>query len=235
VSKYTFAVVGDPHIGSRYCCENELLDFCTYAHKRGAERLFVAGDLLEGILNHSTFLRGGFDDQCRLVSELLPYREGSRYEVITGNHCASFERIAGIEAIAAVRNHLCYEHGRRDFVYHGQRCADVRVPILGHRETVRMVHPNGGAIRSLLPLRRFVECALERPTFLIVGHFHSPAYLPYLGVHILAPGAFQSGEGNFSQSLPAPAVIGGWIVDCYRDDDGRLRVCPEVVEYEPSA
>ena len=237
--KWSIALVGDLHFGSRYCKKEYIQDFYERAEASGCSRVLQVGDLLEGMYRHHTprDLDGhGFDEQADIALEYLPKNLPTTY--ILGNHDEKFGE-TGQHPGRGLVNHFKV-NGREDLECIGDRFAVKKVNGL----KVALFHPSFGMAKSnglgVNPVRLVPTSALEKflvttkdrdnPDIVAVGHWHQSAYFKYRGMHVFLCGTFQGPGGSFSNSLSTDPSVGSWIV--HVEEDGKRKIIrPEWVGY----
>lgn len=202
--KIKIGCISDTHLGSYYqqltllrtaykIFDQEKVDFITHS-----------GDLFEGYGMHSDqsfeCFKHGFDDILDYAVENYPEsKRGIRSYFIGGSHDMSYKKQSGANIVRAI----CEK--RSDLIYRGEESASFS--IVGKEWfNINLLHPAGGGsyarsyklqkqtealvssafgqIRSyLLEPDSVAKENLKVPMVLLVGHYHSAAYLPqYLGV-----------------------------------------------------
>jgi hypothetical protein len=212
-----FALIGDTHCGSKWCCEQELADFYDYAIGLGVTRFYHSGDIVAGYHAkwRSELLATGMDDQMAIAFDMLPLRQGATTHFITGNHCDKYHRTAG----AAVGVHLeryFRERGRTDLRFIGGNRTTVEVAP-GMR--LGLQHPGGAGGRNLgTTIYGYLQ---EHPSWrdldmYACGHFHRFDYAWRCGVHCFATPCFES-SSVWGRGLRGTPDVGGIVVEV----DGR--------------
>jgi predicted phosphodiesterase len=220
-----FGVTGDTHLCSNEEKLNQLVSFYDICRKMDVKTVFHAGDILDGwgvyrgqqAEVHTFGARG----QAQYVIDHYPKVKDITTRFITGNHDASWWKLAGIdigELIAA---------GRPDMDYLGMDQADVKLGSV----TIRLHHGDGGGAYALsYKGQRFAEQipSGQKPHVLLLGHYHTAFYFWYRRIHILNVGCFQGQTLFLKRKMLNPAV-GGWIVEMRISADGK-----NVIAFKPA-
>jgi predicted phosphodiesterase len=224
-----FAVISDTHVGSKYCLEDQIVDFVTRAYKEdGVRTIFHPGDILDGVYHHSRWEEShhGYQAQSTRAAKVFPKLPGLRYVGIIGNHDETFEKESGLSVVASLPQ-VFRDAGRDDFELIGARGAYIRyAPKGGRGILVELWHPiGGGAYAVSYKLQRHVEeyGVGQKPDFMFAGHWHQQCYIVRRGVHCFSSGTFHGGGGSFGKALGGAQAIGGWVVRYNQTKDGTVR------------
>ena len=227
--EHVFAVASDLHIGSKFCLEDQLVDFVTRAYKEdGVRTIFGPGDNLDGVYKHSRWdeEHHGFHAQSTRLAKILPQLPGLRYFMIAGNHDETFEKETGMDVCRATEDAF-RRASRHDFQMMGARGAYVRfAPKGGRGVLVELWHPlGGGAYAVSYKLQRHVEeyGVGMKPDFVFAGHWHQQCYIVRRGVHCFLSGTFHGNGSSFGKALGGAQAIGGWVVRFKQTKDGTVR------------
>jgi hypothetical protein len=228
-SEEVFAVISDLHFGSKYCLEEQIVDFVTRAYKEdGVRKIFLPGDNLDGCYRHSKFEESyhGFHPQAQRMARVLPRLKGLSYDGIIGNHDETFDKESGMDVCKATED-VFRREGRDDLRLHAARGAYLRyAPKGGRGVLIELWHPLGGAAYAVsYKLQRHVEeyGVGQKPDFVFAGHWHQMVYVVRRGVHCFSSGTFHGGGGSFSKALGGAQAIGAWVVRYRQTKDGTLR------------
>lgn len=102
------------------------------------------------------------------------------------------------------------------------------------RPTLRIIHPGGGTsyADSYRP-QKIVESYAggDKPTILVIGHYHKTGYYDIRDVAVLQAGCLER-QTPFMRKLSLRAALGFWIVEARFTPDGSLRrFRPEFFKY----
>lgn len=215
--EFTFGVVSDTHLCSTHEKLDELHTIYEIFRKSGITVVFNAGDLVSGwniyAGQESEVHTFGADGQINYFCKNYPRVKGITTYFITGNHCDSWRKIAGInigERIAEKRSDLIYLG-----VYAGT------VELSGVR--VKLYHgERGGAYALSYNSQKVAEqiTSGEKPHILLCGHWHTALYYFYRNIHIIHCGAFE-GQTLYLLRKGINPVVGGWSVRVRVADDKK--------------
>jgi len=206
-----FGVIGDTHAGSLYAHYAALQGFYDHAQRDGVERIFHAGDVLDG---HKVY-RGqefelrdhGLEEQCGRLGKDAPRSVPTSF--ITGNHDQSFKTAAG----APVGRMIADATG---WTFLGEEGARVEWQTPNGPFALQLIHPGGGSSYALSYRAQKIVESLEggtKPDMLAIGHYHKADFMPsYRNVAALQVGTFQR-QTPFMARQGLAAHVGGWIVD----------------------
>ena len=209
-----FGVCGDLHYGNIFERKNEFSAFCALCDKQGIKDVLVCGDVLDGfgIYKGQAFDTHavGFEHQLNWFSKVAPKHDGMRFHFITGNHDASFKKIAGVNVGAAIAIK------RPDWNLIGEDFGDISFRTKSEREyKIQLGHPGGGTAYAIsYKMQKVIESLQggSKPNMLCIGHFHKAEHLPqYRNVDGVQVGCFQA-QTPFMKAMGTPAHIGGWIM-----------------------
>jgi len=229
-----FGVVSDTHLCSKY----QQLSLLHHAYKildeEKVDFIICAGDIVEGRgmyrgQSEETFLYG-YDEQKLYAVENFPRSQrGVKTYVCSGQHDYSFYKSIG----AHLLRYVCEQREDLDFRGDFEASFDVK----GLR--VQVMHPSGSvsyatSYRPQKIAENLVASAVERmrespdviPHVLIFGHWHTPFYMPYMGMHCISAACFQSATPYLRQKGFHP-VIGFWIITLTFNQKGEIvRIVP---------
>lgn len=212
-------VVSDPHIGSVFTQLTLLHEAYGVFRKEGIRDVYNAGDLTEG-----ENMRQGHVYECyvhgseQYVDEVVQYYpkvNGITTHFILGNHDLSFMKHAGQDigrAIARERSDLQYMGISQAYIELTPKCR------------LEMRHPGGGSAYAISYKPQKMIDAMsggDKPSILIVGHYHKAEYIPYRNVHCIQAGTLQA-QSNFMRDHNLAAHVGYWILTVHVNDDGQI-------------
>ncbi len=197
-------IVSDTHLGSKYEALEALHHFYQYAEHEKVKCILHAGDIIDG----GKMYRGqefelhthGADAQINYVLNNYPKNLDTYF--ITGNHCLSHYKEAGVDVGGPL-------HGGK-LHYLGQLQADIDVSGV----VVRLLHPDSGGSYALSYKSQKIAEQIPsgtKPMVLALGHWHTSCYFFYRQMHVINCGAFQTQTPYLMRKGINP-TIGGWIV-----------------------
>ena len=227
-----FGACADLHIGSKYHRPEELKDYAQQVYAAGGQRIFVAGDLLDGTKVYEgqefELTHQGFDEQAQALIDTLPAHPGLVWTFIAGNHDASFHKRVGLEPGEALVSRASAQ-GRKDLHYLGSEDAFVWYGGKhdGEGILIELYHPRkAGAYALSYHLQGYINAMQpgQKPQLLISGHEHSSFFMRYRNVYALKPGTFQSQTPLMVRLRLMPA-LGASILRVKCSDDWSIRSC----------
>lgn len=147
-NRYRFGVVADSHLGSKYERLDALNDIYDRFAKEGIERVYHAGNWIEGEahFNRTEIHVHGMDAQLRYLAAKYPQRPGITTYAVTGNdHEGWYAKREGID-IGDRAESIMRNAGRTDWVNMGYMEAHItlRNANTGKIAVAALVHPGGG-------------------------------------------------------------------------------------------
>ena len=213
-----FGIIGDTHVGSLYFHEGALEGFFRYAREESCERIYVAGDVLDGhrVYKGQEFeLRDiGLDAQVERLSDVTKALPKIPVSFITGNHDQSFKSLAGAPVGKLIEQ-------ATGWTFLGEEQARVEFTLPAGKFSLMLLHPGGGTSYALSYRPQKIVESLEggtKPDLLAIGHYHKAEFIPsYRNVAVLQGGTFQR-QTPFMARQGLAAHVGGWIVDVTKGD-----------------
>jgi len=229
-----FGIVSDTHLGNKHALEEQLHEAYAVFKREGITEVYAPGNLVDG---EKTY-RGqeyeitvmGADSVADYVARTWPKVPG-----VTTYHVASSTCHEGYYLKSAgVLIGRMLEMRRSDMVYLGMDEADVIIHPGEARPVLRIVHPGGGTsyADSYKP-QKIVESygGGEKPTILVIGHYHKGGYYDIRDVAVLQAMCLER-QTPFMRKHSLRAVLGFWIVEATFTPDGSLRrFRPEAFRY----
>jgi predicted phosphodiesterase len=213
-NSYTFAIIGDTHIGSLYDRLDNLGNFYKICKSKGVKEVLHTGDILDGhkIYRGQEFEqhKPGWDAQLNRLVAFYPCEDGVKTLFIAGNHDQSYTKLIGMNVGEAI------EDKRSDLKFIGNDYGTVifNTPS-GRKFDVAVHHPGGGTAYAIsYRLQKIIESLSggTKPAILGVGHYHKSEMLPeYRNICGIQSGCFQA-QTPFMASRGLAAHIGGWII-----------------------
>lgn len=225
-----FAIISDPHFGSKACQITALNTFCEIIRKKGIKHIFMPGDITAGygVYSGQTFDLYAVTSEEQEASVILNLPHGFEWYALGGNHDYSFIKANGHNPLLAI------QHARKDFHYVGFDQADV--PILPGVDA-KLWHPSGGVPYAMsYRLQKGIEQIMtdeltqisrgvkEYPSvrFVFSGHLHIEMQAMFGSINGFQSGAFE-GQTNYLKKKGLVPAIGGWIVKAELDKNGLFK------------
>lgn len=224
-----FGLMGDTQINSKYTQITHLHKFYDICQQEGITTVYHTGDMDEGEemrMGHKyECYHQGADDHIDEIIRVYPKRNGITTKFITGNHDHSLYKRAGFDIGKVIAQ------GRDDFEYLGMSNAII---FLTPNCTLELRHPIDGTAYALsYKIQKMIESMSggEKPNILAVGHYHKASYDFYRNVHAFQTGCFQ-GQTPFTRGKGISIQMGGWIVECFVDEEGTInRIRQEFIPF----
>lgn len=218
-----FGALSDTHL----CSKRERLDVLNalydwYANE-GITDVYHGGNWVEGEarFNLREIHTFGLDDQVKYFLNNYPSRPGITTRFISGDdHEAWWQQSTGL-SIGRHAERMARDVGRTDLVYLGYIEHDVRFECNGNGFFMRIVHPGGGSAYALsYKPQKLIESyhGGEKPSVLLIGHFHKLEYLPsQRNVR-----SFQLGctvdQSVWARKKSLDYHLGGWLIELVQDE-----------------
>lgn len=220
---FTFGLASDAHLCSKYAREDVLGDLYDAFEREGVDRVFNAGNYIDGEDDKNRFdlTIHGLEPQVAYLVEHYPQRGGITTYAITGeDHEGWFSRREAIDVGRFVENHM-RQAGREDWVDLG--FIEARIDLVnantGVRGSLVVMHPGGGSsyAYSYRP-QKIVEALSggEKPSVLVIGHYHKLSCHMIRGVWTIQAGC-QQDQTVFMRKKGLDAHVGGHIITLEQD------------------
>ena len=222
-----FGVVSDTHI----CSHAERLDVLNAAYDHfaaeGINTVYHTGNIVDGQCSFNEFElhAHGITDQCHYLIDHYPKRKGITTYYITGEcHEGWWQKREGLN----FGRYLEFEakgNGRTDLVYLGFVEATVRLRMRGGEATMMLMHPGGGSSYAVsYKPQKIIESFTggEKPSILLIGHFHKMSYNLIRNVHVFQAGCTQD-QTTFMRKKQIAAHVGFLTVRVQQDARGAVR------------
>lgn len=220
-----FGVVSDTHLGNHHAMEDELHEAYAVFRREGIERVYAPGNLIDG---EKTYRGQEYEIKVMGVDNVVSYlaRTWPQVPGITTYHVASSTCHEGYYLKSAgILIGKLIQSARPDLVYLGLDEADVVLHDGPARPTLRIIHPGGGTsyAESYRP-QKIVESYSggEKPTVLVIGHYHKAGYYDIRNVATFQAGCLER-QTPFMRKHSLAARMGFWIIDLRFSESGSLR------------
>lgn len=229
-STYLFGFMGDSHLCSKYERLDVLNDLYDRFANAGVDRVFNAGNWIDGEarFNKHDLLVHGMDAQIAYLVDNYPVKPGIvTYAVAGDDHEGWYGQREGVD-IGKHAARMMGEAGRTDWVHLGYMEAfiQLRSPT-GKIAQLLNIHPGGGSAyaHSYRP-QKIVEgfSGGEKPSVLLVGHYHKQSYNIMRNVHAIQCGC-QQDQTPFMRKKGIDAHVGGGICKLTQDEQGAIIAC----------
>ena len=236
---FLFGGMGDNHSGSKWERQDVLEDLYDRFYAAGCNRVFNAGNWLEGEDHKNKFdlLVHGMEDQVVYLVTRYPHRPDMDTYAITGeDHEGFFCRRESVD-IGKFTERMMREAGRSD--WHDLGFLEARVELVnantGKRGSLVVMHPGGGSAYALsYRPQKILESMSggEKPNVVLIGHYHKLSVNLIRNVWAIQVGCTQD-QTIFMRKKNLEAHVGGVIVDLEQDPEtGAIIACtPTLIHY----
>jgi len=214
--EYPFGVVADTHLGSKY----ERLDVLNALYDRfqqyGVETVFHGGNWIDGEsrFNKYDIYVYGVEAQLNNFIRKYPQREGIETKFISGDdHEGWYVQREHLD-IGRTMVDRARAAGRDDLIDLGYMERDIEFKQDGGSSIIRVIHAGGGSAYAVsYTSQKYAESLQggEKPSIVLVGHFHKFDWSYPREVQILQPGAVQD-QTPFMRKRKIQAMVGGCVV-----------------------
>ena len=226
---FSFGLISDTHINSKYTQLTYLQKFYEICSQRGIKDIYHAGDIDEGEQmrtghQYDCYTQGADDHIDEIVTN-YPRIDGITTHFITGNHDSSIYKRCGVDIGEII------SMKRKDMKYLGRDCARIEIT---PNCILELRHPWDGTAYALsYKPQKMIEAmeADSKPNILAIGHYHKLEYLFYRNVHCFQAGCFQT-QTPFTRGKGISVHLGGWIITIEVDKRGYIqRIVPEMIPF----
>lgn len=223
---FVFGVASDAHLGSKYERLDVLNDLYDWFHREGVDRVFNAGNWIEGDdpkTAHDAHVHG-LEPQLDYLAAHFPQRPGLvTYAVAGEDHEGWYSRREAID-IGRFAERRMRDKGRTDWVDLGFMEAAITLRnantgVDGYPMLV--MHPGGGTAYALsYRPQKLVESLQggEKPSVILIGHYHKMSVNLIRSVWAIQAGCTQD-QTPFMRKIPTEPHIGGFIVTLHQDPE----------------
>jgi len=225
-----FGVTADNHLCSKYARMDVLNALFDMWEGEGYSVVYQLGNMIDGEFIHNKFdlVARGIEGQVSYFVENWPQRKGVVTRFITGDeHEGWYVQREGIN-IGQYIEHQARAAGRTDLEFLGHMEHDIALgsPELepADQNFMRLIHAGGGsAYATSYAVQKIVESYQggEKPSVLLVGHYHKAEYGYPREVHVLQAGCTKD-QDPFLRKLKIQAHVGGWFVSMRISADGDV-------------
>lgn len=215
-------VMSCTHFGSLWHQLKELVSFYRLCEREKVQVMVHAGDLVDGINMYTgqefELYAHGLDAQRE--DAIVNYPESDiPTKIMGGNHDHSFQKTAGANII----KQICEK--RLDLEYVGMISATFKV--VDSDFEMNLIHKSGGVpyARSYAAQKIIRDMPPDKARPLLgIGGMHVTDYIPYRDQHTFTIPCFQ-GQTPYLKGKGLFPEVGGWIVEVYLADDGKIHRC----------
>jgi len=225
-------VISDTHYGAKAAAKAETTDFVNMAYDKYGIRTFLhCGDMLAGNKVYSgqaaELEAWGCDDQCQILADNLPIRDGLRYIGILGNHDVDFIKSNGSDPAKRIMQL------RPDINVIGHIKA--KLFLKEYNLEIELDHIKSSAHARSYSLEKHIYRTISsenHPDIIFCGHRHTNGYFSVQGIHAFLVPCFED-SNIFVLYNDFNPCVGGLIVDVYFNDNKKIvRIDPKFFMYE---
>ncbi len=219
----TRGFTADNHLCSKYARMDVLNALFDIWQEQGVTTVLQAGNMIDGEARFNRFdlvTRPGLEAQAEYLVQEWPHRKGMTTEFVCGDdHEGWYVQREGINIVnflqAAARS-----AGRSDMIFRSYMEHTYDFVGLGYSTSMSMQHAGGGSAYAIsYTVQKIVESYQpnEKPSILLVGHFHKAEFSYPRAVLTVQAGCTQD-QTPFLRKRRIEAMVGGWTlkftVDC---------------------
>ena len=217
-------VIADTHLGSKY----ERLDVLNALYDRFesecVETVYHCGNWIEGESRFNKFdiYARGFEEQINNFVEKYPQRKNIVTHIVSGDdHEGWYVQREHID-VGKRMEQTAKERGRNDLIDLGYMERDIEFKQPYGKSTVRVIHAGGGSAYAVsYTTQKYAESLQggEKPSIVLVGHFHKFDYSYPREIHIIQCGTTQD-QTPFMRKRKLQAHVGGCILWLKQSEKG---------------
>jgi predicted phosphodiesterase len=221
-----FGLIADTHLASKYC----RLDVCNALYdifqREGLNTVYHAGNWIDGNapFNKYDILAGGVEGQVEYFVQNYPQRKGITTHILSGDdHEGWYVQREQIN-VGQVMQDRARAAGRKDLVDLGYMERDIEFSQKGGSSILRVIHAGGGSSYAIsYTSQKYVESLQggEKPSMVLVGHFHKFDYSYPREVQVIQAGCTQD-QTPFMRKKRIQAMVGGCVVEIKQDRKGKF-------------
>jgi hypothetical protein len=208
-------LIADTHLCSRYARLDVLADIYDRFAANGIENVYHAGNWIDGearFNTHDLDVHGAYR-QVDFFVRNYPRHKNITTHILSGDdHEGWYTQRDGFN-MGQILLATASEYGRDDFVDLGYMERDIELAQEEGSARLRIVHPGGGSAYAIsYAPQKYVETLQggEKPTIIIMGHYHKFGYDYPREVHVVQPGCVQD-QTPFLRKRKIQAMVGGCI------------------------
>lgn len=233
--RHVYGVTADNHLASKYARLDVLNALFDIWEDRGVKTVLQCGNIIDGEARFNKFdlLVTGMEQQVDYLIQNWPQRKGIVTEFVTGDdHEGWYVQREGVD-IGRYIELKAIAAGRHDMKYVGHMERQIKYKSGENQSTLSMLHAGGGTAYAIsYTSQKQVESYQpgEKPTIILVGHYHKFDYSFPRAVHAIQPGCTED-QSPFMRKKKIEAMVGG--VTLSFDLDERALVNNVCVEWHP--
>ena len=225
-SEIKIGVTSDNHLGSMYYRDDILHALFDIWQEQGITDVYQGGNMIDGEapFNKHDLLVHGLQNQVEYFVENWPERPGMTTHFVTGDdHEGWYVQREGIN-IGEFIQMVSEKNGRKDLDYMGHMEHDIIYNAKHGKASMRVMHAGMGSSYAIsYSVQKIVESYTggEKPSIMLVGHFHKAEYSYIRNVHVVQMSCTED-QTPFMRKRRLQAHLGGWTVSFTVDDWGNI-------------
>ena len=214
--EFCVGFTADNHLNSKYERNDVLEDMFDRFADAGVTDVYQGGNMIDGEARFNKFdiFNHGVEDQVAYFVEKWPQREGITTHFVTGDdHEGWYVQREHIN-IGKLIEDRAKDAGRSDLHHLGYMERDIEFVQPKGSSRLRVIHAGGGSsYATSYTSQKYVESLQggEKPSIVLVGHFHKLDYAYPREVHVIQMGCTQD-QTPFMRKKRIQAHVGGGIL-----------------------
>jgi len=234
-----FGFTSDNHLCNKNSREDVLNTLYDIFADEGIKIVYNGGNWIDGEFrgNKNEIFVFGSTNQLKYCARNFPHRPGIVTKYVVGDdHEGWYTQREGMDVGDYLQKHRKEDFGYDDLEYLGYAEADIplSLPEQEHQSYMRVLHAGGGTAYALsYTVQKIVESYQggEKPSIILVGHYHKLDYSFPREVHAIQLGT-TCDQTLFMRKNKIQAMLGGGIVTARRAPDGIInRVQVEFITF----
>lgn len=226
-TEFKLGLTADNHLCSKYARNDVLKALFDIWAEQGITRVLQGGNMIDGEARFNRFdllTRPGIDAQAEYLVNEWPQRPGIVTEFVCGDdHEGWYVQREGINIVNYLQ-HKADQAGRDDMKFLGYMETSYKLEAANGASRLSLIHAGGGsAYATSYSVQKIVESYQpnEKPSILLVGHFHKAEYSYPRAVHVVQAGCTQD-QTPFLRKKRIEAMVGGWTIGFEVDSNGII-------------
>jgi len=214
--EFIVGFIADTHIGSKYERLDVLNDIYDRYEAAGVETVYHGGNWIDGEKNFNKYdiYVYGVDAQIDNFIEKYPRKPNIKTFIVSGDDHEGWYVQREHVNVGKLMEMKAREAGRDDLFDLGYQEANITYKQEGGIGKIRVIHPGGGSSYAhSYKSQKYVESLQggEKPSIVLVGHYHKFNYSYPRSVHMVQCGCVQD-QTTFMRKRNIEAHVGACIV-----------------------
>jgi biotin operon repressor len=226
-----FGFVADTHLASKYARLDVLNALYDIYEKEGIHTVYHGGNWVDGECRFNKYdvYTVGVENQIDYFLKNYPQRKNIKTYIISGDdHEGWWVQREGVN-VGRLMQDRAVQAGRHDLIDLGYMERDIVFKKGSGQSIIRVIHAGGGsAYATSYTSQKYAESLQggEKPSMVLVGHYHKFSYDYPREIHIIQGGTTQD-QTPFMRKKKIQAMVGGCLIEIKQDNKGcfvRVRV-----------